>query len=73
MKHGSPLGTQQSHHVCANTMCVNPEHLQAATHVENIAEMKARRSYEARIAELEAALMDIDPEHPLLDRVAYGT
>lgn len=72
-KHGAPLGSQQSHHVCANTMCVNPEHLQAATHVENIAEMKARRSYEARIEELEAALMDIDPEHPLLDRVAYGT
>lgn len=73
MKHGSSLGTQQSHHVCANTICVNPEHLQAATHVENIAEMKARRSYEARISELEEALKSADPRHPLLNRVSYGT
>ena len=71
-KHGAPLGTQQAHHTCANTMCVNPDHLQAATHVENIAEMKARRSYEARIAELERALELIDARHPLLKRIPYG-
>lgn len=69
----APLGSQQSHHTCANTLCVNPDHLEAATHVENIAEMKARRSYEARINELEAALSEINPTHPLLDRAAYGT
>lgn len=71
-KHGAPLGSQHTHHTCANTMCVNPEHLEAATHVENIAEMKARRSYEARIQELEAALRDIDPEHHLLRHIKYG-
>jgi hypothetical protein len=50
-------------------MCVNPSHLQAATHVENIAEMKARKSYEARIAELEQALMLLEPLHPLLMQI----
>lgn len=72
-KHGAPLGTQQAHHTCANTMCVNPEHLQPATHVENIAEMKARASYEARINELETALATVAPHHPLLSHINYGT
>lgn len=63
---GKPLGSQQSHHTCANAMCVNPDHLQPVTHVENLAEMKARRSYQLRIRELEAALAQHDPNHPLL-------
>lgn len=71
-KHGAPLGAQHAHHTCANTMCVNPEHLEAATHVENIAEMKARKSYEARICELEQALAAINPNHPLLQHIKYG-
>ena len=71
-KYQKPLGTQQAHHTCANTLCVNPDHMQAATHVENIAEMKARKSYEARIAELEQALHGVDPHHPILDRIQYG-
>lgn len=66
------LGTQQAHHICANTVCVNPWHLEPATHVENIAEMKARRSYEARIDELEQALRLASPAHPLLERISYG-
>ena len=68
----APLGTQQSHHVCANTLCVNPWHLQPATQVQNIAEMKARCSYEARIAELEEALSEMAPDHELLNRIRYG-
>lgn len=64
-KHG-PLGTEPVHHRCANTQCVNPDHLQPVTHRENVAEMMARRYYVQRIAELEVALMAIDPGHPAL-------
>lgn len=42
------------HHKCAVKACCNPEHLQLTTHHDNMAEMFARKSYEARIAELEA-------------------
>lgn len=71
-KLGRPLGSQQSHHVCANASCVNPDHLQPATYAENIAEMKARQSYVDRIRELEAALADVAPGHPLLDVADYA-
>jgi hypothetical protein len=54
------------HHVCAVRACVNPEHLQRVTLRENVAEMRARNAYEARIAELEAALAEAAPDHPLL-------
>ena len=64
--HGKPLGTQQAHHTCANTVCVNPEHVIPVTTAENIAEMKARHSYIARIKELEDALAELDPTHPAL-------
>lgn len=66
-KHGAPLGSQAAHHTCANAACVNPDHLQPVTHRDNIAEMLARRSYTARINELEEALRSIDPTHPLLN------
>lgn len=62
----APLGTQAAHHVCANSKCINPEHLVPATNAANIAEMKARASYIARIDELEAALAQIAPSHELL-------
>jgi hypothetical protein len=65
-KLGRPLGKQQAHHVCANTFCVNPDHLQPITARENVAEMMARRYMESRIADLEAALHLLDPRHPLL-------
>ena len=42
------------HHKCSVTSCVNPEHLELATSMENNIEMFARKGYEARIAELEA-------------------
>ena len=54
------------HHTCANTQCCNPDHLQLASHRENMAEMHARRTYEAQIAELRNALAEHDPNHPLL-------
>jgi hypothetical protein len=65
-KLGRPLGSQQAHHTCANTMCVNPDHLQPVTNAENMAEMRARRVYIARIKELEDALRLVDANHPLL-------
>jgi hypothetical protein len=54
------------HHECANTICVNPDHLSPVTQRENNAEMLERNYYLNRIAELEAALSEIDAVHPLL-------
>ena len=68
-KHEAPLGSQAAHHICANTKCVNPEHLQPVTHRDNIAEMLARHSYLKRIAELEDAIKEIAPNHEVLNRV----
>lgn len=65
----APLGSQPAHHVCAKPACVNPMHLQPVTHRENTAEMLARQAYITRIRELEAALSDLAPEHPLLSLV----
>ena len=69
VKHGAPLGSQAAHHICANTRCVNPEHLQPVTHRDNVAEMLARHSYLDRIAELEEVIKEIAPNHEVLDRV----
>ena len=54
------------HHTCANATCCNPDHLQLASHRENIGEMQARRTYEAQIDELRKALALHEPDHPLL-------
>ncbi|WP_374243088.1 HNH endonuclease [Mycobacterium sp. CnD-18-1] len=70
-RHGAPLGSQAAHHICANTKCVNPDHLQPVTHRENTAEMLARHAYLNRISELESALREMTPHHPLLQVVAY--
>jgi hypothetical protein len=53
--------------MCANSACVNPDHLQPVTHRENVAEMMARQSLLARIRELEARLAEVAPGDPLLD------
>lgn len=58
---------EQVHHRCGRRSCVRPEHLQLATGRENIAEMLVRRSLEARIAALEAALEEFRPDHPVLE------
>ena len=68
-KHEAPLGSQAAHHMCANTKCVNPEHLQPVTHRDNVAEMLARHSYLDRIAELEEAIKELAPNHEVLNRV----
>lgn len=54
------------HHKCANKLCINPQHLQIVQTHENTAEMLDRKNYERRITELEAALRDLDAQHPLL-------
>ena len=68
-KHEAPLGSQAAHHMCANTKCVNPDHLQPVTHRDNTAEMMARRAYVDRIAELEEAIKKLAPNHEVLNRV----
>lgn len=63
--HG-PLHGEPVHHTCARRACINPDHVQPVTHYDNAAEMLARRWYETRIAELEAALSSVDPTNALL-------
>jgi hypothetical protein len=41
------------HHRCGNRACVRPEHLQATTHQDNLAEMLTRKALEDKIAKLE--------------------
>jgi hypothetical protein len=48
------------HHRCGNRSCSNPDHLQMTTQLDNLAEMFAKRSYEARIAELEARIAELE-------------
>jgi len=48
------------HHICANTRCVRPDHLQLASNAENVLEMLARKDYEARIAALEARVKELE-------------
>ena len=64
----APLGVDTAHHTCANSQCVNPEHLQLISARENVAEMLQRTYYQARIAELESALREIAPTHRALHR-----
>jgi hypothetical protein len=72
MRYCKPLGTQHAHHICGNSHCVNPNHLEPATAAQNVGEMLARTSYEARIKELENELKRIDPTNELLNRIQYG-
>lgn len=59
---GEEIGTQVVHHKCANRKCINPEHLQLAQHAENLLEMMARKSLEARIADLEARVEELEAQ-----------
>lgn len=53
------------HHICSVNRCVAIEHLQKVESWENSAEMLERQWFEERIAELEAALGVIAPDHEL--------
>lgn len=66
-KHRASIGSQAVHHMCGNRLCINPEHLQAVTERDNIAEMLARKSCINRINELEQALKSLDPHSTLLE------
>lgn len=65
-KLGRGIKNMHSHHTCANHGCVNPDHLELTTAAQNVGEMMGRKSYEARIKELEEALAEYAPQHPLL-------
>ncbi|MCK1802969.1 MULTISPECIES: HNH endonuclease [unclassified Brevibacterium] len=65
-KLGKPLGELVAHHVCANPRCTNPDHLEPVTQAQNLGEMMARSNFLARIKELEDALRELNPNHPLL-------
>jgi hypothetical protein len=70
--HGSPMtGNAPAHHACGVARCVSPSHLRWATNAQNAAEMLGRHTYLARIAELEAALVELAPAHRLL-RGTFG-
>lgn len=69
-KLGRPF-VEHAHHICANSLCCNPDHLELATHNENIAEMLARQSFIKRIAELEAQVNSLkQANESLTQRVA---
>lgn len=70
VRYRKPLGLNQAHHTCANRACVNPEHMQAISGRENMAEMLQRNYYIARIRELEAALAAVDPSNTALGVVS---
>ena len=59
---GEDISDGHIHHTCANTRCINPEHLQRASQAENTLEMLARRDYEARISALEARVKQLEAE-----------
>lgn len=64
-----PVPTGESvHHRCGRRSCIRPEHMAAATTLENTAEMMARRALVRRIRSLERALREFRPDHPALDR-----
>ena len=70
--HEASLGDQPIHHKCAETSCINPDHLQPVTHYDNLAEMLARKTYLFRIEELEKAIREINPTHEVLNRVTIN-
>ena len=59
---GDPVGGRQIHHTCANSRCINPHHLEAASQADNVLEMLARRDYEARITALEAKVKQLEAQ-----------
>ena len=59
---GAEIGKQVVHHKCANSRCINPDHLERASQADNTLEMLARRDYEARIRALEARVEELEAQ-----------
>jgi hypothetical protein len=64
---GEVIGGVPIHHKCANSRCVNPEHLQRASQAENTLEMMARKDYEAEISRLTLRVIELEAQ---LERVS---
>jgi hypothetical protein len=60
--HGAIESGTVVHHRCANRSCVNPDHLTAISHHENIAEGLSRADLLRRIEKLEAAIQKLMEE-----------
>jgi len=60
---GEPEPDTVIHHKCANKLCVNPSHLTATTHHENIAEGLSRSELLRRIEKLEAAIIRLQEQN----------
>lgn len=60
-----PIGSETVHHKCANPRCFNPEHLELASHRENVGEMMSRGALSRRIAELEAEVAALRAAQPV--------
>lgn len=54
------------HHICGVRSCTNPGHLVKATALMNAIEARARGALLGRIKDLQNALRDANPNHPLL-------
>jgi hypothetical protein len=59
---GWPEPSTVIHHRCGNKLCVNPDHLQATTHHENVAEGLSRTDLLRRIEKLEAAILALQED-----------
>lgn len=57
---GESVDGAHIHHVCGNSRCVNPAHLERASSAENTLEMLARKDYEARIEFLENQVKQLE-------------
>ena len=64
--HGPIPGTLSIHHICANTKCCNPEHLQLLTMTENNSEMMERRRYRETIDILTKKVIRLEKENAKL-------
>lgn len=47
------------HHKCSNTLCINPDHLELATHRDNSAEMFERKAYVKTIASQNEEILNL--------------
>lgn len=53
-------GEESVHHKCANSACVNPEHLELATRRDNNAEMFERKAYKKTIEVQQTRILELE-------------